>query len=189
MGIFDEMYALQVIAPRLDFIPSQIEARMRALELEKEFRGRDHREVLKEKFGDCNIFDYINEGRIECCQDGTCKFEVSGRLPTYWEFMSARARKGCEVARTIPPEWFAPKGPKIKEVYFNGRSTTVLWMDGTKTTVTAQAGIEVDEYAGVCAALAKKLMGTAEVKKLLKSDKVHRQKAKKKKKKGEKSDE
>lgn len=189
MGIFDEMYAPQVIAPLFDFIPSQMEARMRALELEKEFRGRDHREVLKEKFGDCDIFDYINEGKIECCQDGTSKFTVSGRLPTYWEFMSARARKGwmdSPFRAILPP---VDNTPKIKEVYFNGRSTTVLWTDGTKTTVTAQAGIEVDEYAGVCAALAKKLMGTAEVKKLLKSDKVHRQKAKKKKKKEEKTDE
>lgn len=36
MGIFDEMYDPQVIAPRFDFISSQAEARMRALELEKE---------------------------------------------------------------------------------------------------------------------------------------------------------
>ena len=35
MVIFDEMHAPQVIAPRFDFIPSQVEARIRALELEK----------------------------------------------------------------------------------------------------------------------------------------------------------
>ena len=29
------------------------------------------REVLKEMFGECDIFDYISEGMIECCQDGT----------------------------------------------------------------------------------------------------------------------
>lgn len=34
MGIFDEMHAPQVIAPRFDFIPSQVEDCMRALELE-----------------------------------------------------------------------------------------------------------------------------------------------------------
>ena len=51
-----------------------------------------------------------------------------------------------------------------KRIWFteNGRTTTVEWMDGTKTTVRAEDPEKAAPYCGFTAALAKKIFGTGE---------------------------
>lgn len=51
-----------------------------------------------------------------------------------------------------------------KKIWFtdNGRTTTVEWMDGTKTTVRAEDPEKATPYCGFTAALAKKIFGTGE---------------------------
>ena len=48
----------------------------------------------------------------------------------------------------------------VKVIYHNP-ATIVFWGDGTKTVVKASSHDEFNEYAGFCAALAKKVYGTS----------------------------
>lgn len=50
--------------------------------------------------------------------------------------------------------------PKVKKIIYSGPKTIVLWDDGTKTVVGLGEGEEFDEYAGFCAAVAKKAFGS-----------------------------
>ena len=54
----------------------------------------------------------------------------------------------------------APRQITPRKVIFSGPKTIVIWEDGTKTIVGCAEGQEYDEYAGFCAALAKKIFGT-----------------------------
>jgi hypothetical protein len=55
-----------------------------------------------------------------------------------------------------------------RKVIFSGPKTIVIWEDGTKTIVGCAEGQEYDEYAGFCAALAKKIFGsTAKAKRMM----------------------
>lgn len=49
---------------------------------------------------------------------------------------------------------------RAKSVIFSGPATTVIWSDGSKTTVKVSEGQEYDRYAGFCAAIVKKLYGS-----------------------------
>lgn len=58
--------------------------------------------------------------------------------------------------------------PEVERVIISGPATTILWEDGTKTTVKCIEGQPQDRYAGFCAAVCKKLFGsTSAAKKLL----------------------
>ncbi len=138
------------------------------------------KEGLRQVFGEGDIKDYVSSGSLTETAPGDIHFVLEGRVPTIYERMFPKIeeiRMKClwgKADREVP---------EVKNVYINGRNTTVEWVDGTKTTVAAEPGIEVDEYAGLCAAFCKKIYGTREIKNILKSDKVHRQRAKSKKKK------
>ena len=68
--------------------------------------------------------------------------------------------------------------PAVRSVIFNGPATTILWSDGTKTTVKCAADQVYDRYAGFSAAVMKKLFdSTAEAKKVMDAADVNRQKA------------
>lgn len=54
----------------------------------------------------------------------------------------------------------SPRQITPRKVIFSGPKTIVIWEDGTKTIVGCAEGQEYDEYAGFCAALAKKIFGT-----------------------------
>lgn len=54
----------------------------------------------------------------------------------------------------------APRQITPRKVIFSGPKTIVIWEDGTKTIVGCADGQEYDEYAGFCAALAKKIFGS-----------------------------
>lgn len=142
-------------------------------------------DVIKQRFGDVNPLDCAQETTIELRPDGREEFKIRGTLPDVEMRAKARHEKySRKFAEQLPPYAYR-RIPEVKEVFFNGRATTIAWMDGTKTTVRAQEGVEFDEYAGICACLAKKVWGSSRVvKKLLKSDKIHRQRGKEKAKKG-----
>lgn len=64
----------------------------------------------------------------------------------------------------------APRQITPRKVIFSGPKTIVIWEDGTKTIVGCAEGQEYDEYAGFCAALAKKIFGTtSKVKRMIKN--------------------
>lgn len=151
-------------------------------ETAKEFATPLRQDVfLREAFGDVNVLDCVQKCNINMKYDGRQEFELIGILPDGEK--KARAHYEKMVREGTYRSLFLTSGmPQVKNVYFNGRSTTVEWTDGTKTTVRAQDGVEFDEYVGVCACLAKKVWkSSGVVKKLLKSDKIHRQRGKKKK--------
>lgn len=54
----------------------------------------------------------------------------------------------------------SPRQITPRKVIFSGLKTIVIWEDRTKTIVGCAEGQEYDEYAGFCAALAKKIFGT-----------------------------
>ena len=59
--------------------------------------------------------------------------------------------------------------PNIKKVFFNNGHTTGWWEDGEKTTVGCKEGEHFDEYAGLTAAICKRIYGSsAVVKQILK---------------------
>lgn len=47
-----------------------------------------------------------------------------------------------------------------KNIHYNGSSTCVEWMDGTKTIVQLKEGDTYDKYVGFCSAMAKKVFGS-----------------------------
>jgi len=50
--------------------------------------------------------------------------------------------------------------PAIKKIRYEGRTTTIFWVDGTKTTVRAMQDEPYDSYSAFTAAVAKKLFGS-----------------------------
>lgn len=56
----------------------------------------------------------------------------------------------------------------VDKIIYSGPKTIVLWNDGTKTIVSCGEDDEFDEYAGFCAAFAKKLIGsTSKIKRII----------------------
>lgn len=72
---------------------------------------------------------------------------------------------------------------KPKQVFFNGKHTTLVWPDGEKTIVGLGPDAVYDEYSGFCAAIVKKLFGSSrEAQKFLDKVKIVQKKKEKKKK-------
>ena len=80
--------------------------------------------------------------------------------------------KGCEIEGYFYPEKYTiyrgremcsvpitPKKPTPKKVIFSGPATTILWKDGTKTTVKCQSNDVYDEDTGVAMCYLKKMLG------------------------------
>lgn len=84
----------------------------------------------------------------------------------------------CKKSEAIPVYAGRPK-----KVFFNGNHTTLVWHDGSKTTVGVAPDEEFDEYTGFCTAIVKKLFGSSrEAKKYMDKVKVVQKKRDKKKK-------
>ncbi len=59
-------------------------------------------------------------------------------------------------------------GLSVQKVIFNNPKTIVFWSDGSKTIVSCREGDTFDNYAGFCAAVTKKILGsTSHAKKIL----------------------
>ncbi len=80
--------------------------------------------------------------------------------------------KGCEIEGYFYPEKYTihrgrercsvpitPKKPIPKKVIFSGPATTILWQDGTKTTVKCSRHDIYDEEVGIAMCYLKKMLG------------------------------
>lgn len=67
--------------------------------------------------------------------------------------VSYARRNGKEIEKGM--QKFTPK-----KVIYSGGKTIVIWPDDSKTIVSCGDGDQYDEYAGFCAALAKKIFGS-----------------------------
>lgn len=75
-------------------------------------------------------------------------------------------RNGKEIEQNM--QKFTPK-----KVIYSGGKTIVIWPDNSKTIVSCGDGDQYDEYAGFCAALAKKIFGaTSSAKRVMNANKV-----------------
>ena len=79
---------------------------------------------------------------------------------------------GCEIEGYLNPEVYkihrakemcsvpiTPKKPLPKKVIFSGPATTILWKDGTKTTVKCQSEDVWDDDVGIAMCYLKKMLG------------------------------
>ena len=86
----------------------------------------------------------------------------------YYKF----SERDLSVIKTEPKITLNLSPAQIKKVIFNNPKTIIIWADGTKTIVSCSEGDTYDEYAGFCAAIAKKICGcTANVKKIINNHK------------------
>lgn len=93
---------------------------------------------------------------------------------------SSAAAASCAVPAETPLKNSCPEQQNIikvhchasdvspEKIYYKGKYTTVIWNDGTTTTVSCGDGETFDKYSGFCAALAKKMFeSTTHVKKMI----------------------
>lgn len=57
------------------------------------------------------------------------------------------------------PTWVCQVLPKMKKVIFNGPATTILWKDGSKTTVKCQAEDVWSDEVGIAMCCLKRVLG------------------------------
>lgn len=82
---------------------------------------------------------------------GGAGFEIEGYfMPDVYK--RYRARGACSVPIT-------PKKPLPRKVIFNGPATTIIWKDGTKTTVKCQAEDVWSDEVGIAMCYLKKMLG------------------------------
>ena len=60
-----------------------------------------------------------------------------------------------------PPKFLQVQAGRPQKVFFNGNHTTLVWHDGSKTSVGVAPDEVFDEYTGFCAAIVKKLFGSS----------------------------
>lgn len=90
--------------------------------------------------------------KIECDPDDISNCGKVTITPYSITISDAR-RNGKEIEKDM--QKFTPK-----KVIYSGGKTIVIWQDNSKTIVSCGDGDQYDEYAGFCAALAKKIFGT-----------------------------
>ena len=83
---------------------------------------------------------------------GEVGFEIEG-------YLNPSVYKACNAREKLTP--VHPVGPKPipKKVIFSGPATTILWKDGTKTTVKCQEGDEWTPDVGIAMCYLKKMLG------------------------------
>ena len=82
---------------------------------------------------------------------GECGCEIEGYFNPD-KYKIHRGRKMCSVPIT-------PKKPLPKKVIFSGPATTILWKDGTKTTVKCSSEDVWDDDVGIGMCYLKKMLG------------------------------
>ena len=85
------------------------------------------------------------------CSSGECGCEIEGYFNPD-QYKIHRAKGMCSVPIT-------PKKPIPKKVIFSGPATTILWWDGTKTTVKCARHDIYDEEVGIAMCYLKKILG------------------------------
>ena len=85
---------------------------------------------------------------------GECGCEIEGYFrPEVYKARNAREKK------TKKPTWACQVLPKMKKVIFNGPATTILWKDGSKTTVKCQAEDVWSDEVGIAMCCLKRVLG------------------------------
>ena len=82
---------------------------------------------------------------------GDVGFEIEGYFrPEVFKTRKKPAKK---------PTWLCQVLPEMKKVIFNGPATTILWTDGTKTTVKCQAEDVWSDEVGIAMCCLKRILG------------------------------
>lgn len=95
-----------------------------------------------------NSFNYMSTNIPEMkIQEGEYKWLKEDSLyPADKDYLSKLIKLDCSM-------------PMIENCWFGTDTTTILWTDGTKTTVKCQDGDSLDDEKGVLACIAKKAYG------------------------------
>lgn len=129
------------------YIAAEINRRVNKIYKERETR------MTNVKFND--LAKELKEFGIELLDirysAGDVGFEIEGYLnPDKYEI--SRGRERCSVPIT-------PKKPLPKKVIFSGTATTILWKDGTKTTVKCSREDAWSDDVGIAMCYLKKMLG------------------------------
>lgn len=85
---------------------------------------------------------------------GEAGFEIEGYfMPDVYE--KARNTRGKKIKKLT---WMCPGLPMMKKVIFSGPATTILWVDGTKTTVKCQAEDVWSDEVGIAMCCLKRTL-------------------------------
>lgn len=85
---------------------------------------------------------------------GDVGFEIEGYFnPEVYKTRNARKKTAKK------PTWMCPGLPMMKKVIFSGPATTILWIDGTKTTVKCQAEDIWSDEVGIAMCCLKRTLG------------------------------
>lgn len=147
----------------LSSISNTITANINATYLDDEIRRRVN-QIYKEREAEMNGMSNIQFNDLERelhelgiqlstirHSSGECGCEIEGYLrPDIYKIH--RAKEMCSVPIT-------PKKPLPKKVIFSGPATTILWQDGTKTTVKCSAEDVWDDDVGIAMCYLKKMLG------------------------------
>lgn len=134
----------------VDRMAEEIDRRVRQIERERETKmyGFNFNDLEKE----------LKELGIELStirsSSGEAGFEIEGYfIPSVY-----KVNKACKKVTKTPVH---PTGtrPVPKKVIFSGPATTILWMDGTKTTVKCQDEDVWDDDVGIAMCYLKKMLG------------------------------
>ena len=92
-----------------------------------------------------------------CTGDVGCEIEGYFNPSVYKKYLDDE-KVTCVSVRPYKPA-LTKTPPKPKKVIFSGPATTILWKDGTKTTVKCQHKDLYDEDTGVAMCYLKKMLG------------------------------
>ena len=132
------------------YIAAEINRRVNEIYKEREKR------MIDVKFND--LEKDLKELGIELStvrhSSGECGCEIEGYFrPEVYKARNAREK------RTKKPTWACQVLPKMKKVIFNGPATTILWKDGSKTTVKCQAEDVWSDEVGIAMCCLKRILG------------------------------
>lgn len=85
---------------------------------------------------------------------GECGCEIEGYFrPEVYKTRNTRKKSAKK------PTWVCQVLPEMKKVIFSGPATTILWKDGTKTTVKCQAEDVWSDEVGIAMCCLKRILG------------------------------
>lgn len=149
-GISWNIHATTGTKTSVDYMAEEIDRRVRQIERERETKmyGFNFNDLEKE----------LKELGIELStirsSSGEAGFEIEG----YFIPLVYKVNKACKKVTKTPVRPVEPK-PVPKKVIFSGPATTILWKDGTKTTVKCQGDDVFDKEKGIGLCYLKKMLG------------------------------
>lgn len=109
-----------------------------------------HGNIITVEFDDCTLVKMkIQEGEYKWLKEDIF-------YPANKDYLSKLIKDKDYLSKTIKLDCSMPM---IENCWFGADTTTILWTDGTKTTVKCQDGDSLDDEKGVLACIAKKAYG------------------------------